>query len=137
MKQPFSRKRNVGRRGAATVEFAVCLPVIVILVLGSIEATTMIFLKQSLTVAAYEGGRTAIVPEATAADVQAVCEQVLADRRINNATINVIPTNLDSIEPGQFIRVEVNALCDDNAILSGRIFQGREMQGFAEFMKEF
>lgn len=137
MNKPFARKQTSGRRGAATVEFAVCLPVIVILVLGSIEATSMIFLKQSLTVAAYEGGRTAIVPEATAADVQAVCEQILADRRVNNATINVIPADLDSIEPGEFIRVEVNAACDDNAILSGRIFQGRDMLGFAEFMKEF
>lgn len=137
MIKPFAKYRTEKRRGAATVEFAVCLPVIVILVLGSIEATTMIFLKQSLTVSAYEGGRTAIVPEATSADVEAVCQQILADRRVNNATINVIPNNLDSIEPGEFIRVEVNAPCDGNSILSGRIFQGREMIGVAEFMKEF
>lgn len=137
MMKPFARKQNTSRRGAATAEFAVCLPVIVILVLGSIEATSMIFLKQSLTVAAYEGGRTAIVPDATAADVQAVCQQILTDRRVNNATITVTPSDLDSIAPGEFIRIEVNAACDDNAILPGRIFQGREMEGIAEFMKEF
>lgn len=130
-------RRSRKNRGAATVEFAVCLPVIVILVLGSIEATTMIFLKQSLTVAAYEGARTAIVPDATSADVQQICEEILADRRVNNASVSIIPNNLDALEPGDFIRIEVDAPCDGNSILSGRIFQGRDMQGAAEFMKEF
>ena len=56
------RRANVRRRGVAASELAVCLPVIVLLVLAMIEACTMIFLKQSLTVAAYEGVRTAIEP---------------------------------------------------------------------------
>ncbi len=47
------RKRN----GTATVELAVCLPLIVIIAFGSIEATNMIFLEQRLTAAAYEGAQ--------------------------------------------------------------------------------
>ena len=43
------------RRAVAAVEFAVCLPVIIMLVFGAIEASSFIFLKQSLNVAAYEG----------------------------------------------------------------------------------
>ena len=42
-----------------------------VLVIGTIEACSMIFLKQSLAVAAYEGARTAIVPGTTQADVDA------------------------------------------------------------------
>ena len=42
------------------VEFAVCLPMLMVLMLGSIEATSAIFLKQSLVAAAYEGVREAV-----------------------------------------------------------------------------
>ncbi len=39
------------------VEFAVCLPVIMVLLLGSMEATSAIFVKQALATSAYEGVR--------------------------------------------------------------------------------
>ena len=58
---PTKHKQHRGeRRGVAAVEFAVCLPVIILLVFGAIEASSFIFLKQSLNVAAYEGIRESI-----------------------------------------------------------------------------
>ncbi len=42
------------RKGVSTVEFAVTLPVLVVLVFGSIEASHTIQLKQGLTITAYE-----------------------------------------------------------------------------------
>ena len=51
------------RSGVAAVEFAVCLPVLVVLILGSIECCSMIFLRQSLAIVAYEGLRVAVKPE--------------------------------------------------------------------------
>ncbi len=48
-----TRKRQ--RSGSVVVEVAVCLPLIVLLVFASVEACTMIYLKQSLTVSACEG----------------------------------------------------------------------------------
>ena len=38
---------NKRRKGAATVELAVCLPMLVILVFGSLSATSMIFMRQA------------------------------------------------------------------------------------------
>ena len=49
------------RKGAAVVEFAVCLPVVVLIVLGSIEAASLLFLKQTLVQASYEGVKVAIL----------------------------------------------------------------------------
>lgn len=45
MKPQFNRRKTARRRGAAVVEFAVCLPVIILVVLGSIEAASMLFLR--------------------------------------------------------------------------------------------
>ena len=54
-------RRPQESRGVAAAELAVCLPVIVLIVIATIEACSALFLKQSLTAAAYEGVRTAIV----------------------------------------------------------------------------
>ena len=88
------------RRGVATVELAVCLPVIVLLVLGAMEATNMVFLKQSLAVAAYEGGRTSVVPGATTADVVAKCQEILDDRKIQGAAVSVTPGDVEDLNNG-------------------------------------
>ena len=60
--------------------------------LATIEACSALFLKQSLTVAAYEGVRTAIDKAATTANVQTACNQILADRKIKGATVTINPT---------------------------------------------
>src|SRR5262245_11435218 len=69
------RRARRGIRGVAAAELAVCLPIVVLLVLATIEACSALFLKQSLTVAAYEGVRTAIEEGATSANVQTACNQ--------------------------------------------------------------
>src|SRR5262245_57067388 len=103
---PRSMQRR--RRGVAATEFAVCLPIIVLLVIGTIEACSMIFLKQSLAVAAYEGARTAIIPGATKADVETACNQILADRDVAGATVTIKPTNIEALNPGDFVDVTVS-----------------------------
>ncbi|MFY7877734.1 MAG: TadE/TadG family type IV pilus assembly protein, partial [Pirellula sp.] len=57
----YSNNRiDVPRNGAALIEFAVCLPVLMIMILGSMEASSAIFVKQALTTSAYEGIREAM-----------------------------------------------------------------------------
>lgn len=131
-----THKKSRRRRGVAAAEFAVCLPVMILLVVGAVETSSMIFLKQSLTVAAYEGGRTSVVPDATTADVTATCNQILTDRRVNGGTINVSPS-VEAANVGQFIQVQVTAPCDQNTIIAGRFFRNRNLTGTATFMKEF
>ncbi|MFM7037649.1 MAG: TadE family protein, partial [Planctomycetaceae bacterium] len=47
------------RLGAATVETAVCLPFLLVMVFSSVELSGAVFLKHSVNLAAYEGARTA------------------------------------------------------------------------------
>jgi Flp pilus assembly protein TadG len=129
--------RRSRRRGVAASELAVCLPVIVLLVLAMIEACTMIFLKQSLTVAAYEGARTALDPAAVAADVQAAADGVLADRRVQRANVTIRPTNFATLAPGEYIEVTVSAPTDPNSTIRGSFLRGRTLSATAVMMKEF
>jgi Flp pilus assembly protein TadG len=122
------------RKGAAALEFAVCLPVLVLIVLGSIELTNFIYLKQSLTSAAYEGAREAVRRDATDASVTTVAQSVLAARRIAGATVRVSPGTRTNT--GSLLTVEVSAPSSANRILVPRIVQGLTAQGFATMMKE-
>ncbi len=128
--------RGGKRRGVAAAELAVCLPVVVLLVIASIEACSALFLKQSLTVAAYEGVRTALEQGATTATVQASCDQILADRNIRGATVSIKPSNIASLNPGDFIDVTVSAPCASNSLVPTTFYRGRTLSATASMMIE-
>jgi Flp pilus assembly protein TadG len=124
------------RRGVAAAELAVCLPIVVLMVIATIEACSALFLKQSLTVAAYEGVRTAIEEGATKANVQSACDQILADRKIKGATVTLKPSNIAALEPGDFIDVTVTAPCGPNSVVPAAFYRGRSLKATASMMIE-
>ncbi|MEZ6055653.1 MAG: pilus assembly protein [Planctomycetaceae bacterium] len=108
--------RSAPRIGAALVEAAVCLPVIVMICMGAIEVANNIFLKQVLTQSAYEGARVVTTPGKTSQDAEVIAMQVLAGRNIEEATFSVSPTVNSSTPSGTEIKVTVTAPSDVNAI---------------------
>lgn len=135
-KRIVARRRSAARRGVAATEFAVCLPVIVLLILGTLECCTMIFLKQSLTIAAYEGVRTGLEDRAVANDVRRTSQQILTQRRVRGGTVAVNPNNIPAVPTGQYITVTVSAPADRNSVIPGSFFRGRVLSGSATMMKE-
>jgi len=123
------------RTGVAAAEFAVCLPMLVLALLGMIDCCSMVFLKQSLAVAAYEGAHTALQAGATSADVQAVCNQILRDRRVQSASIQITPRPEGTPE-GQYFTVAVSAPSRSNSVLPAPILRGRTLTSSATVMKE-
>ena len=97
----------------------------------------MIFLKQSLTVAAYEGSRTALEQGAVLADVDATCQQILSDRRVQGAQLTVTPSNFDTLNPGDYIDVFISAPAEPNAVLPVNFFRGKTLSARVSMMKEF
>lgn len=128
--------RSSKRRGVAAAELAVCLPVVVLLVIATIESCSALFLKQSLTAAAYQGVRAAIEKGATTASVQTACDQILADRRIKGTQVTLTPASISSLKPGQFIDVSVSAPCTPNSPVPTTFFRGRTLTAKASMMIE-
>lgn len=110
---------------------------IVLLVLGTIEACSMIFLKQTLSIAAYEGARTAIIPGKTKADVTAACMQVLAERKVTGGTVTVKPSDIPALNPGDYVDVTVSAPCNVNSVVPNKFYRGRTLSAKASMMIEF
>jgi len=122
-KIPFKRSRN--RAGAALVEFAVCLPLLLILILGSMEATSAIFVRQALTTSAYEGIREAIRIRSTTQGATNRAQAVLTARQIRNSTIRFTPADLQRAPRGSKIIVEVSAPYKVNSPFFGNVIADR------------
>ena len=151
----MSRAKRNPRRGVAAVEFALLLPVFVLLVLGTIEATSMIFLQQSLEIAAYEGARIALVPDSTDGNVEGAARQILDARNVQGSTTTVkrgysvrgVEGVLDLRDPEDravfmelrrqrllrrgnidaMIQVSVEESCDENSLFAPWFFAGQTL----------
>jgi Flp pilus assembly protein TadG len=124
------------RSGAAVVEFAVCLPILVIVVFGSIEACNAIFLKQAATAAAYEAARVGTNSGGTQFAAQTRAEEILAARTIDGATLNFNPDDESSWERGTEIAVTVAVPTANNLGGINLFFQGQTLQSTITMVKQ-
>jgi Flp pilus assembly protein TadG len=131
----LSRSRRK-RRGLAAVEFTICLPVLALLVFGSIEATAFIFLKQSLHVAAYEGARAGSRASSTQTESIARARAILDSRDIRGATINFVTGDVASVQRGEPIIIEVAAPTNVNSPLAGQWIANRTLTSRVFMLKE-
>lgn len=115
-KLPAQRAAAAARRGAATVEFATVLPVILMMFLGAVELNNFNFIHHTAANAAYEGARAALVAGGSAAQGIAHAEQFLNRFGVGNGaevsltasgetvTITVrVPLNRNSVGLSRFI----------------------------------
>lgn len=131
--RPFRRRH---RKGVAAVEFAVCLPVLVLLVFGSIEASSFIFLKQSLNVAAYEGIRESIRVGRGNNDGADRATNILQSRAVNNFNIAFPNGDATAAERGDEIVILVSAPTNTNSPLAGQFVPNRVLTARVVMLKE-
>jgi Flp pilus assembly protein TadG len=131
---PLQRKQ---RSAVVTVELSIVLPVLMILVIGVVETCNLFYVKQSLTIAAYEGARAAIVKGMVLSDIYARSNQVLADRHIAGTTVTVTPNPPSGAAYGTYITVQVQAPYAANALIPGWLFGGTTLRTSVKMMKEY
>ena len=83
------------------------LPLIFLVILGTVEICNSIFMKQSLSLMAFEGARVAIIPSASLTDVEQQIQEMAAARNIALASISVSPSDFQLQPSGAVIEVEV------------------------------
>jgi hypothetical protein len=99
----------------------VCLPVLTLIVFGSIQACNLIYLKHGVITAAYEGTLELAKRNATSSSIEARAQQVLTARGIKSGQIRILPagTEISSTSPGTQFSIEVTAAVKTNMSLSG------------------
>lgn len=121
--KPINQNRADGsRRGAAVIEFAVCAPLLFLLILGMFEVGRYINVGEMATSASRFGARLATVSGTTAADVDTQTKQFLQSSGVNSAAATVTveaeavagsgsfatTADLSTVAVGAAIRISVN-----------------------------
>lgn len=129
-------KNKKYRRGAAIVELAICIPIIALIVYGSIEASSLVFLRQAMVQASYEGIKVAADPDATTENARNAAMQVADARGFEGVTVAFEPSNIEDLERGTIITITVTAPGNANTAFPFEMFNNRTVSASATMVKE-
>ncbi len=122
------RCQTRNRSGTAAVETAVTLPLLAVLVFGSIESANAIFTRQSLEVAGYEVAREVTRPGATPTLAATRAQEVLSARGINNYELQITPTITAATARGTEVSVLVRTNATGIGIGPLRFFKDKTLE---------
>jgi len=105
------------RRGSESVEAAVTLPVVLLIVFAGIEYGWAVLKSVQLDHAAREGAREASMFGASAGSIEARVQGNLANLGIPDATVSVDPQDPAAVAAGTPITVEVQVSYDSVRLL--------------------
>lgn len=109
-------RRSKERRASVLMELAICLPVLTLLILGSIDISNTIHLKHTVTLAAYEAGQTSTCQGGTEAEGRSKGLAILTDRSIRNGTITFSPAITKNTPVGTYITITATAPANNNTL---------------------
>ena len=137
------RRANQGghvRRGVATVELAICLPVLLLLTIGTIDMCSMLFLRETITLAAYEGAREGVGRGHTNSDASTRVEQFLNDRGVQfsgGSAVQISAPGFDGAATLQNVTVTVTVPCAGNLLIPSAMFSNMNMSAQVTMRKEY
>ncbi len=109
--------RSHRRAGAALVEFAICIPVFFILAMGTVEVCRLLYLRQSLKIAAFECAKLGVIPDVAPESLQDQCDVILQNRRVVGYTLSYEPNDLKQLSYGKVLSVTISRAVEPNLFL--------------------
>lgn len=131
-KKPTSSKNT--RAGSLSIEIALCLPILLMVLFGSYELARANMILHSTESAAYEGARTGIIPGATPEKVRESARVLLTAVGINNFTVNVDPQVID--ETTEVVSVTVLVPFRENMSFPAFFMQDPTFRGNCQLSRE-
>lgn len=127
------------RRGLATVEMAICLPVLIILTLGTMDLCNLFFLREAATLAAYEGAREGVAIGGTNSDSNARVTDFLTQRGItySGTPASYSSPGFDGADTLENITVTVTIPCNGNMLLPDGLYAGWDVSASVTMRKEY
>lgn len=107
MRSRLRSHRRATPRGAALVEFAMTLPLLLAFLAGMLELSRVLMLQHTADTAAYEGARNAMVPGAAADEAYKTAESLLKCAGVKRYSIQVSPTQITESTPLIHVKVDI------------------------------
>ena len=128
------RRRSPKRRaGAAAVEFAISISVLIMIVFASIEFVRLNMLEHSIDHASYQAARKGIIMGAKAGDVKNFAKDHLAHFGVTNAVVTVTPDPIN--DDADIIEVNIDVPMSGNTWIAPVYFNGT-MSGRTRMLAE-
>lgn len=118
------------------MELAIGLPVVLILIFGSIETCSMVYVRQALAASAYEAARIAIRSDGSSAAAEAQGINVLVAHGIDTAEFVFTPAEVDGLDRGQQISVTASAPANSHSVIPLDYFAGMTLTATTVMIKE-
>ncbi len=96
------------RRGAVTVEFALCASIFFMFIFGMLEISRYLYVQQSVQMSAYEAARAGVVPGATHADVQARGNELMAATGVSVFSMSITPAVINNLTENVSVTIDCN-----------------------------
>lgn len=134
-----ANRKSRQRRATATVEMAICFPVLVLLTIGTMDVCSMLFLKETVTMAAYEGARQGIGRNHSNMDCQGRIMEFLDERGVTYGSDYCTISNPDfnNANTLENVTVTVTVPCAGNLIIPSAMFDGLTMSASVTMRKEY
>ena len=94
--------RKLNERGAVAAEFALLLPVLLMILLGTIEFGMIMYSRELITNASREGARAGIIqvsPKPTAGQITTIATNYLTGTGIKPADVTITVTGAGGVNP--------------------------------------
>ena len=137
MTSEHKSKRSERSRGAAVVEFALVLPLLMMVVFGAIQFGTLFNRQQGLHAAAREGARLAALPSSTQAEITTATTNALDGVALaGTPTITITPNVSQPCDnrPGETVTVEITVPTSLEIPMYGTV--SKTLKGRGEFRCE-
>ena len=134
------RGRRQRRSGVATIEFAVVLPALLALTLGTMDLCSVMFLKESAVLAAYEGARRGVGRGHTNSDVVNRVEEFLGERNItfnSGDAVTISSPGFGSAETLENVTVTVSIPTQGNLLIPSSLFGEMDISASVTMRKEY
>ena len=105
--------------------------------MATIETCRMIYIRQSLKIAAYECARLGIVPGATSATLQSQCDLILLGRNVRGYQFSCVPADPTALKYGDLFKTSVQIAAKDSAIVGTWFYRNKVFNESVTIMAEY
>ncbi len=132
--QPYPRLAKRRRQGSLTVEVAICLPILLMILFACYEMAHANMLLHATESSAYEGARVGIIPGATSEKIETAVGGVLRSVGINHFKIKVQPDKIKA--DTESVKVEVTVPFRANTSIPSFFVKDPKFLGQCELSRE-
>jgi Flp pilus assembly protein TadG len=126
------REQRTRCRGVSTVEFALVLPLLLVLTLGAIRYGHLFLKAQQITNAARHGARTAVRSDASVDAVLAEVDGLMtaANMGASGYSVTLTPTDVAAPGMGESVTVQITVPCANIDVLHVPLFTDLEPENW-------